>query len=174
MRLDHLAKLMASESIRGHPLTKSLMVVDSAPGGDNFQSALNAFEAMIPSPILRFSTIIAFFSVHTISCIVRGTEWSPFESVRQCILDPTWLPWIVSPNSSKSNGPTPWLFVYSKADTAVPFEHTHKFTDVVESRGMDIRREIYEDTPHVAHMRANPERYWGDVKSCWDEVAKMK
>jgi hypothetical protein len=149
------------------------MVVDSAPGGDNLQSALNGFEAMIPSPVLRYPTIIAFFSVHAIACLVNGTDWLPFEAVRQGILNPTWLPWIVSPNSSNLNGATPWLFVYSKADTTVPFKHTHKLTDVAESRGMDIRREIYEDTPHVAHMRANPERYWRAVNSCWDEVAKM-
>jgi Eukaryotic protein of unknown function (DUF829) len=170
MRLDHLAKLMSSESMRAHPLTQSLMVVDSAPGGDNLQSAFNAFEAMIPSPVLRYPTIIAFFSFSGIRYLVSGTNWPPFETVRQAILNPTWLPWVVSSNL---NGPTPWLFVYSKADTTVPFEHTHKLTEVAESRSMDIRREIYEDTPHVGHMRAHPERYWGSIKSSWGEVAKM-
>ena len=174
IRLDHLSKLIASKSLKSHPSTRSLMVIDSAPGGDTLECALNAFEVMIPSPFLRYPTIIAFFSVQTLSWILGRTPRLPFEAIRQGILDRNWLPWTALENTDGSKRKTLWLFIYSRVDQLVPFDHVQKLTEAAESHGMDIRREIYEDTPHVAHMRGDPERYWGVIKSCWDGVVKTE
>jgi len=140
MRLDHLSKLMSSSvtprQSRSWSLTPLLVATTFDP------LLINAFEAIIPPLILRYPTILTFFSVHAISWLVAGTNWLPFEHIRQGILNLSRLPWVVPPESSNSKGRIPSLFAYPKADTAVPFEHTQKLTDVAESRGMDIRREI--------------------------------
>ncbi len=146
------------------------MVIDSAPGGDDIQSALTAFQAMIPSPFLRYPTIAAVFSMYTLTALLGITPWSIFEPIRQGILNPKWLPWINSPSGQVQA--TPWLFVYSKNDRTVPFKDTHKLTQVAESHDMDIRRDIYEDSHHVGHMRADPSRYWAAVKALWEDVTK--
>lgn len=154
------------------PLTKSAMVIDSAPGGDELKYAFRAFQTMIPSPFLRYPTLAALFSFHTASCLVGRATWLVFEPIRQGILNPMWLPWVTPP--STSTPPTPWLFIYSKLDQTVPFDATHKLTEVAEARGMDIRREIYEESQHVAHMRADPIRYWTAVKALWEDARKTQ
>jgi hypothetical protein len=35
-----------------------------------------------------------------------------------------------------------------------------------------VRKERFEDTGHVAHMRKDPERYWGVIKEVWSAACK--
>ncbi|KIM21239.1 hypothetical protein M408DRAFT_29685 [Serendipita vermifera MAFF 305830] len=172
-RVDHLSKLIATTTpkLEASPLTKSAMVIDSSPGGDKPKYAFIAFEAMIPSPVIRYPALAALFIVHWISYSLGRSTYLPFEPIRQGIRNPQWLPWVRPP--SGQTHPTPWLFVYSKADDTVPFEDVQHFTELAEADGMDIRRDVYDDTPHVGHMRVEPLRYWASVKNLWNDAIKM-
>ena len=36
--------------------------------------------------------------------------------------------------------------------------------------GLDVRMERFEGSPHVAHARTGPERYWGVVQKVWEDA----
>lgn len=96
MRLDHLSKLVSSSvtprQSRSWSSTLLLVVTTFDP------PLINAFEAMIPPLTLRYPTIPRLLC----SCNFLAPNWLPFEHIRQGILNPSWLPWIVPPESYDS------------------------------------------------------------------------
>ena len=36
--------------------------------------------------------------------------------------------------------------------------------------GLDVRMERFGGSPHVAHARTDPVRYWGVVKKVWEDA----
>lgn len=163
-QLRLLCELLAQE--KGAHKCPSALVVDSAPGGDNVESGLHVFKGLFSPPFhyVAFFTIIA---VHNIWWALGQTEWMVFDSVRQTLLG-TRLPWAISDVKS-----TPQLYIYSKADIAVPFNEIQSHTEVAESKGIPVTRQIYETSGHVSHMRQDPDRYWSSIRSHWEKVIKF-
>ena len=74
------------------------------------------------------------------------------------------LPWI-----SKS---TPRLYMYSDVDMMVPAIAVEDHIAAATAKGLVVRAEFFHGTPHVSHVRQDPERYWGAVRKVWAEAVK--
>jgi hypothetical protein len=166
IRLSHLAKRLSSQSLRPlpSPLQPSALVVDSSPGGDNFTSAFRNFRVTIPPRLIRYPVLGFIFLFHTIAYLLGQVHWKFFEFLRQEMIKPTWLPWMIA---SRQGYSTPQLFIYSKADQMVPFKDVQEFTESSEAQGNQVQRLIFEESDHVSHMRKHPETYWNAIKQCW-------
>ena len=38
---------------------------------------------------------------------------------------------------------------------------------ILKDRGYEATSRNFGETPHVGHMRANPELYWGEILGVW-------
>ena len=65
---------------------------------------------------------------------------------------------------------TPRLYLYSQADEMVPWTEVEEHAEEARKAGLDVRMERFEGSPHVAHARTDPERYWGAVKKVWEDA----
>ena len=79
-------------------------------------------------------------------------------------------------NSPTSLPPVPRLYLYSPIDELIPPEDVerHAAQAKVQAGVTDIRMEKFENSPHVAHARTDPERYWSAVKRVWEEAGEKK
>lgn len=62
----------------------------------------------------------------------------------------------------------PRLYLFSKADHLIPSADVLEHAAAARHQGVDVTVEEFEGTMHVAHVRKEPERYWGAVKSLWE------
>ena len=83
--------------------------------------------------------------------------------LRETLLREKILPWF--------GKTTPRLYVYSKKDALIPEEDVKSHAESARKAGFEVREELYEDSPHVAHARTDPVRYWGAIKKLWDDVS---
>ncbi|KAF5348619.1 hypothetical protein D9757_014465 [Collybiopsis confluens] len=147
--------------------TISAMVIDSSPGLGSLSQALQAFSAAIPSILLRIPLQILIAILYTFGEIQhRLFGIQPlFARLIKALLSNDGpprggiLPWM--------NESTPRLYVCSKTDELVPVEQILAHFEEAKGRGLNVKIDVYEDTPHVAHARQYPERYWGAVKDLW-------
>jgi hypothetical protein len=61
-------------------------------------------------------------------------------------------------------------YVYSEADALVGWRAVEDNAEDARRKGYAVRLVKFEGSPHVAHMRADPERYWKVVVDAWDGV----
>ncbi|KAK0203742.1 hypothetical protein DFS33DRAFT_827786 [Desarmillaria ectypa] len=162
-----LGKIMASrgsfsslESFR----PPCAIVLDSSPGGSGLSNAIHAFTTLIKNPIMRTAAKVLVCLLY-----VYGFFVGPFigrrtalQKVRDGLYNPRVLPWV--------DERTPRLYVYSKADDMVPWDQIQQHAERTESLGWDVRTEVFEDSPHVAHAKTHPKRYWDAVKSLWNDA----
>ncbi|KAK1834895.1 hypothetical protein QBC39DRAFT_181433 [Podospora conica] len=66
------------------------------------------------------------------------------------------------------------VYLYSKADDIIHWEDIEKHMAAGREKGYVVEGELFEGTPHVGHMRAWPEEYWGTIERCWGEVVKKE
>lgn len=61
-------------------------------------------------------------------------------------------------------------YVYSEADRLVSWRDVERHADEAEKKGFAVRRERFDGSEHVAHMRSDPDRYWRAVRETWEGV----
>ena len=62
-------------------------------------------------------------------------------------------------------------YIYSEADQMVDWRVVEEHARDAEAKGFVVRREKFEESGHVAHMRVGGGvRYWGIVEGMWEEV----
>ncbi|KAI6083043.1 DUF829-domain-containing protein [Hypoxylon rubiginosum] len=59
------------------------------------------------------------------------------------------------------------LYMYSKLDDLIWWEDLEAQADIAKSRGYTTILEMFEDSPHVGHMRTHPDQYWGAIDKWW-------
>ncbi|KAJ3725695.1 hypothetical protein DFJ43DRAFT_1041491 [Lentinula guzmanii] len=160
------ARSKSSSDFRGHKPRMSAMIIDSCPGNATLRGALRAFTASLPKnsplriPLIIF--IILIYSFNSFKHRIFGVQ-PIFERLKRGLLrqgpEGGILPWMTEK--------TPRMYVCSKKDELVPFEEIEEHVKEAKGRGLNASIEIYDDTPHVAHARKYPERYWGAVKDLW-------
>lgn len=64
------------------------------------------------------------------------------------------------------------MYLYSKADDIIHWEDIEAHMARGREVGYSVEGELFEGTPHVGHMRAWPEEYWGAIKRGWTDVVK--
>jgi hypothetical protein len=173
--LSQILPRSAFPSPTSPPPFSTAVIIDSSPGGDDFASVNYVFAQSFPNPFLRYPFMAVLILVHIIGVLFRRVSFNYHDTTKRALLQDGWLPWVRTQRSSSStssnkNQQTPFLYIYSKADRAVPYAHIHAHTQKAEAQGRDITREIYETSTHVNHMRSDPERYWNSVRKHWQKA----
>lgn len=55
-------------------------------------------------------------------------------------------------------------YIYSESDTIVKPHEVEEHIKDSEAAGIVVRKEKFQDSPHITHMIMDPERYWNIVK----------
>ncbi|KAB8074195.1 hypothetical protein BDV29DRAFT_201471 [Aspergillus leporis] len=154
--------LEAYQKTTGQSLRISATVLDSAPGTATVSGALKAFSYVLPRlwvlRVLSRFLLWVFLSVGAVFRRVVGVE-DAVSVARKKINDSGLL---------VCEGELKRCYVYSEGDDLVQWGDVERHADEAEGKGWVVRREKFEGSGHVAHMRADPERYWGIVRSYLD------
>lgn len=153
--------LQAYNRKAGKPLPISSMIVDSAPGTATVAAAMRAFSFALPKMwILRLISKsflwLSLVLIKFIHAITRSPD--PVALARKVINDVSLI------QAVNAKGVPTRCYIYSDADELVDAHDVEQHASESEACGWLVRRERFQGTPHVGHMRAAPERYWGIIK----------
>ncbi|KAJ3889036.1 hypothetical protein GG344DRAFT_52430 [Lentinula edodes] len=172
VQLLTLGNLLRSKwSLDLHGGHVSAMVIDSCPGTPSLWRTVQAFCIFLPT-LLRIPSVILVTFIYGIITLIK--QWvfgvQPIsERLKEGLLrkgpQGGILPWM--------NEQTPRMYVCSKKDDLIPIDQIEGHVKEARRRGLNVKIEMYEDTPHVAHARSYPERYWGAVKDLWVSANSM-
>ncbi|KAI1780253.1 hypothetical protein F4818DRAFT_395109 [Hypoxylon cercidicola] len=159
-----LYQLFRSQTGRAFPVHAA--IYDSCPGLYSFSSFYSVFMLSFPK-VLRLMVapfvvafIVSLWVWHNPLSIISGED-------------------ILSKNARILNDPdfakqTNRSYVYGNADTMVEWSHVEKHAVDAAARGFVVRREMFECSAHVSHMRADAGRYWKIVTETWEKAMKIK
>lgn len=152
--------LAAYRTAAGSPLPVSAIVIDSAPGNATISGAMRAFSFGLPKMwLLRMLSQAALFAflviVFSANALLRRRD-----AIEQGRVDLN--------DTSLIKGNPKRCYIYSDGDELVNWKHVEAHADEAEKIGLTVRREKFLGSPHVAHMRADPERYWAITKEYLD------
>lgn len=60
------------------------------------------------------------------------------------------------------------LYLYGTGDDMVDWRDVEDHAARAEEVGVDVRREVFPGSRHVAHVRVDGERYWRAVEETWE------
>ncbi|KAJ5103871.1 hypothetical protein N7532_004400 [Penicillium argentinense] len=165
-KTTHLLK--AYKAATGTPLPFSSMIVDSAPGTASLRSAVRAFSFALPKMwILRLlgKTFLwlSLIMIKVIQAITRAPD--VISRARKVINDLSLV------QAVNAKGVPTRCYIYSDADDLVDYHDVELHASETEAAGWLVRRELFRGSPHVGHMRAEPDRYWGIVKQYLESSA---
>ncbi|BGP39390.1 hypothetical protein JCM10449v2_003328 [Rhodotorula kratochvilovae] len=134
------------------------IVLDSCPGLQNFKGTIAAFTAGVKSPFVKVPLV-------AILTVVFGALrlWDIIK--RQ----PPILSRLSSYLNSSAFPAVPRLYLYSDIDKLVPCADVERHAAAARAAGVEVRTERFDGTPHVAHARVEPERYWGAIQEVWEK-----
>ncbi|KAI1189299.1 hypothetical protein F5B17DRAFT_211914 [Nemania serpens] len=147
----------------GQPFPLHCAVFDSCPGLHVFSASYNAMIAGFPRGLLRL--IIAPFII-----LVMLNSWI-WHGPLSFIAGEDFL----SQNARVLNDKglvkqTNRTYIYGKADTMIDWHHVEQHAKKAISNAFDVRKEMFENSPHVAHMRTDSQRYWRIVDETWKKA----
>ncbi|KAF8709765.1 hypothetical protein AX14_013470 [Amanita brunnescens Koide BX004] len=144
----------------------STIIFDSCPGTTSYSATLRAFNTMIHFAPLRVLLAIYLYVSFTLFTVRKYLFGAPsfWERRRIQLNQPSVLPWL-----TKSS---PRLYIYSTRDNMIRWQDVESHAKDAEEWCAHVRKERFEDTGHVAHMRKDPERYWGVIKEVWSAACK--
>jgi pimeloyl-ACP methyl ester carboxylesterase len=152
-------------------------IIDSSPGGEDRESAVRAFTDSIQRPFLRSVFRFLFIALYNVlqffgELFGRPNPIAAYKRDLNRVSSPD--------NPSKPDLVSPWftlktprLYLFSKSDRMVPWKEVEAHAEAAKQCGFSVRTEIFEDTPHCAHGRAHPERYWAAVRDVWNDALKV-
>lgn len=145
------------------PLDPAAFIFDSCPGCSGLRIMLTAFTARFQSRWARLA-LYPLVTVAYMFSVLKGYApllWlgkpkpQPIENLRRLLQDPSLL------------APSPRTYIYSREDQLIPWQAVEKHADDARSLGINVRLERFVGSSHVAHERADSERYWQLVKEAW-------
>lgn len=159
---------MKDASFSGTVLPPSAVILDSCPGEGGIKATQKAFLTAIRNPLLKFVGSLAItFMIY----FARAMQFffrleSPIVTMRKALLKHDILPW--------TGKHTPRLYIYSKADELIFVDEVEVHANEAKKSGLEVTLVKYDNSPHVAHARTDPDRYWGAVKQLWSDVSIRK
>ncbi|KAJ5167719.1 uncharacterized protein N7482_003313 [Penicillium canariense] len=158
-RTTHLLK--AYRNATGNSLPISSMIVDSAPGTASTAAAMRAFSFALPKLwILRLlsksALWVSLILIKAFQTLTRSPD--AISLAREAINDTALV------QAANAKGVPTRCYIYSDTDDLVDWRDVERHASESEASGWAVRREKFQGTPHVGHMRAQPERYWSIVK----------
>ena len=145
----------------------SVIILDSCPGGAGLTLALRAFTASFRNPLVRVAAAIFISMMYAYGLVVyalfRKKLW--LAVLRETLHNPRMLPW--------TDMSTPRLYLFSKSDELVPWQQVNSHAEKSKALGLNVRMEEFEASPHVAHARTDPSKYWGAVSETWAAACQL-
>ncbi|EKV09738.1 Indole-diterpene biosynthesis protein PaxU, putative [Penicillium digitatum] len=153
--------LQAWINTTGVPLPLSAMIIDSAPGSPSLRAEFKAFSFALPRMwILRllgkgflFVLLVLFKLIYSFSPFP-----DPISFARELINDTSLV------QAANPDGTLNRCYIYSDTDELVDWREVESHAADTETEGWVVRREVFKNTAHVGHMRAESDRYWSIVK----------
>ncbi|KAI1643030.1 DUF829-domain-containing protein [Daldinia loculata] len=68
----------------------------------------------------------------------------------------------------------PRAYLYSKNDDIIWWEDVEAQAEVAKNRGYKTTLEMFDDSPHVGHMRVHPSRYWSTIENHWKSTIALE
>ncbi|TCD67588.1 hypothetical protein EIP91_012218 [Steccherinum ochraceum] len=171
-QLMHLAEVLhqtpfsASESAAP---SAGCLILDSVPGDASLRSSLRAFTAPIKFLPMK---LLAYIPLTMAWCVLVGLtritgKPDPIASLRQFLNQHNFLPWFTAR--------APRVYIYSEEDLIVPSTAIEEhIAETKQKHGFPVTAEVFPRSPHVAHARTDPDRYWSIVRNTWIEALKTK
>jgi Eukaryotic protein of unknown function (DUF829) len=142
-----------------HLLPLHVTIWDSVPGRWSHSGSTQGFLASISSWWIR---MLAFPIVHLLGL------WWVIKYLLLKVPEETHV-WGLAHNDPTRVREICRSYVYSEADELVYHLDIEEHADHAETNGyVVVRREKFVDSPHVAHARTYPDRYWALVRETWE------
>lgn len=152
--------LSAYREATGTHLRLTSIIFDSAPGLATVPAAMRAFSFMLPRfwllRICSKALLWVFLVLNHWGRKITRTQ-DVVSSARQAANDAR-----VVCGTGTADTP-PRCYIYSDADELVNWLDIEAHAVEAQRKGWVVRREKFDGSPHVSHMRADPQRYWGIV-----------
>ncbi len=100
---------------------------------------------------------------YNIICTLRRKQ-GVIDELRAQLNNPLILPW--------TTASTPRLYLYSDTDRMIARHAVEEHIALAKTAGLNTHVVLFHGSPHVAHARTHPEKYWEAVKSTWAEAWK--
>ncbi|KAH8691134.1 hypothetical protein BGW36DRAFT_419707 [Talaromyces proteolyticus] len=159
--ISHL--LLAYRHATGSPLQVSSMLVDSAPGIPTPSKTIRSLAYALPQTLVVKQIGWGLLSVFVwAGWVLRKLilkKDDPFAFTRRITLDSDF---IVPREGSKKGVRSGYL--YSDADDLIPCQDVEEHAAAAAEKGREVELVKFKGTPHVGHMRGDPERYWTVVE----------
>ncbi|KAK3906140.1 hypothetical protein C8A05DRAFT_12088 [Staphylotrichum tortipilum] len=141
-------------------LPRYTIVLDSTPGAFRYRAAHLAFTTglkglarWLMAPLMHFFCAMYWLQHELLG---RGRT-GPLAGVRRVLND---APSQVSEVRR--------AYVYGEGDKLVHWWDVERHAEDAEGRGFVVKREKFEGSEHVAHVRVDAERYWKVVRETWE------
>ncbi|MCJ1377104.1 hypothetical protein MMC17_000195 [Xylographa soralifera] len=159
-KLWRLAKLY--KETQGRLLPMDALVLDSAPGKATLKRSAEAMAYEMPQAwYLRLpglALLYLFLFIFKVVLTVTGGTIT-IDRVWKELNDPD----LIRVQAMRE-------YIYSKADRLVFWKDVEDHADEAEAKGYQVRKETFENTGHVGHMRLEYERYWREIAALWNRV----
>lgn len=158
----HLAMIstLYARTTGGAALPASAVIYDSAPGQSRFVQGFTAMSMGLPAfPLVRWP-LQALVAV----LLLVFFHLPPLVGVKTLSMEMS----EVLNDGRLLRKQAPRTYAYSAADAIIMAQDVEDHAREAEGGGLVVRREVFEGTPHVGHMRKEPERYWEMVAVAWE------
>ena len=134
-----------------HTLPLKTICIDSAAGSNKLGPLLRGFTAGNKSPFVLYPT---YHFILVTAAVIKAYEniMRPgpifINKMRIQLINASLLP-----KEAKR------LYIYSKTDALIPYKDVESHIEDTRRAGLDSTAERFEESPHVAHMRTDGDRY---------------
>ncbi|KAI8957591.1 hypothetical protein F5Y11DRAFT_78288 [Daldinia sp. FL1419] len=146
----------------GLPFPLHAAVYDSCPGLFSFSTAYSVIILNFSKGLLRavvtpivFAFVVCLWIVHALELIAGES----FLSVNWRMIND--LDLVKQTNRA---------YIYGKADVMVDWRHVEMHATESAAKGLEVRRELFDHSPHVSHMRTDGQRYWKIITETWERA----
>lgn len=159
--------LLAYKHATGKPLRISAMVLDSAPGVAAPSKSLRALAYGLPKTLIIRQIGYALLAMMVWGrWLIRGLLLrmeDPFAFTRRATLDKE-LVVAAAIKKESDEAVIKSCYIYSESDDLIPSKDVEEHAASAVAKGREVDLEKFEGSPHVGHMRHDPERYWAIIK----------
>lgn len=168
--LHFTASLEGYKKAFGHLMPHALLVMDSAPGSMETGSAniSNLADAMAlgaksqfpwPPAVTKVLIVMILYTMRTVE-LLRSRE------------NPVAVSIDMAKDEAFATRSSPRLYIYSKEDLVTAWEAVEKHAAEAKERGYKVYSALCEGSGHVEHMKRWPEKYWGIIRTAWEDASR--
>lgn len=152
--------LLLQQALRIEAMPIRALVLDSCPNTPHLGRAYRAFTLKLPNALIpRLLGSLAAYILLSLFVLfqVLGSR-SQFNVNSEAMNSEHFV--------AKS---CPRVYIYSEADQITGKEIVEKHADEAEAAGYAVKRALFKRSAHCAHLMEDREKYWGAVKTAWDD-----